>query len=214
MFTGIIEELGTVISVKRGGQSSVIRIGASKILEDLHTGDSIAVNGVCLTAVAFDGQSFTADVMNETFEKSTLESLRSKDPVNLERAMSAGGRFGGHIVAGHVDGTGTILSVKQDANAVWFKVEVWPEILRYCIKKGSIAIDGISLTIAETGDSWFQVSVIPHTLKQTVLGVRKPGDAVNLENDMIGKYVEKLLGPKTEEKSSSLTEEMLINAGF
>lgn len=214
MFTGIIEELGTVISVKRGGQSSVIRIGASKILEDLHTGDSIAVNGVCLTAVAFDGQGFTADVMNETFEKSTLESLRPKDPVNLERAMSAGGRFGGHIVAGHVDGTGTILSVKQDANAVWFKVEVRPEILRYCIKKGSIAIDGISLTIAETGTSWFQVSVIPHTLKQTVLGVTKPGDVVNLENDMIGKYVEKLLEPKTEEKSSSLTEEMLINAGF
>lgn len=214
MFTGIIEELGTVISVKRGGQSSVIRIGASKILEDLHTGDSIAVNGVCLTAVAFDGQGFTADVMNETFEKSTLESLRPKDPVNLERAMSAGGRFGGHIVAGHVDGTGTILSVKQDANAVWFKVEARPETLRYCIKKGSIAIDGISLTIAETGTSWFQVSVIPHTLRHTVLGFRKPGDAVNLENDMIGKYVEKLLKPKTGEKSSSLTEEMLIKAGF
>lgn len=214
MFTGIIEEVGTVVSVKRGGQSSVIRVRASKILEDLHIGDSIAVNGVCLTAVTFDGQGFTADVMNETFERSTLERIRAGDPVNLERAMSAGGRFGGHMVAGHVDGTGTVMSIKQDANAVWFTVEAPPEIMRYCIKKGSVAMDGISLTIADIGTSWFQVSVIPHTLKQTVLGSKKQGDPVNLENDMIGKYVEKLLEPKTTAQSSGVTEQMLINAGF
>lgn len=214
MFTGIIEEVGTVVSVKRGGQSSVIKVRASKILEDLHIGDSIAVNGVCLTAVTFDGQGFTADVMNETFERSTLKMIRSGDPVNLERAMSAGGRFGGHMVAGHVDGTGTIMSIKQDANAVWFTVEAPPEIMRYCIKKGSVAMDGISLTIADIGTSWFQVSVIPHTLKQTVLGSKKQGDPVNLENDMIGKYVEKLLEPKTTAQSSGVTEQMLINAGF
>lgn len=214
MFTGIIEELGTVLSVQKGAQFSVIRIGASKILEDLHTGDSIAVNGICLTAVTFDGHGFAADVMNETFEKSSLGSLKPKDPVNLERAMKAGGRFGGHIVAGHADGTGTITSVKRDANAVWFTVKASGEIMRYCIKKGSIAIDGISLTIAETGDTWFQVSVIPHTLKETVLGSKKSGDQVNLENDMIGKYVEKLLEPEPAKKSSAVTKEMLIKAGF
>lgn len=214
MFTGIIEELGTVFSVKRGGQSSAVRIGASRVLEDIHTGDSIAVNGVCPTAVTFDGQGFLADVMNETFEKSSLENLKPGDPVNLERAMRAGGRFGGHIVAGHVDGTGTVTSVKQDANAVWFTVKAPPGIMRYCIKKGSIAVDGISLTIADTGDQWFQVSVIPHTLKETVLGYKKPGDPVNLENDMIGKYVEKLMQPEHGEKTSAITEEMLIRAGF
>lgn len=214
MFTGIIEELGTVLSVQKGAQSSVIRIGASKILEDLHTGDSIAVNGICLTAVTFDGHGFAADVMNETFEKSSLGNLKPKDPVNLERAMKAGGRFGGHIVAGHADGTGIVTSVKRDANAVWFTVKAPGEIMRYCIKKGSIAIDGISLTIAETGDTWFQVSVIPHTLKETVLGSKKPGDQVNLENDMIGKYVEKLLEPEPVGKSSAVTKEMLIKAGF
>lgn len=214
MFTGIIEELGTVLSLKRGGQSSAVRIGASRVLEDIHTGDSIAVNGVCLTAVTFDGQGFLADVMNETFEKSSLENLKPGDPVNLERAMRAGGRFGGHIVAGHVDDTGTVTSVKQDANAVWFTVEAPPGIMRYCIKKGSIAVDGISLTIADTGDQWFQVSVIPHTLKETVLGYKKPGDPVNLENDMIGKYVEKLMQPEHGEKTSAITEEMLIRAGF
>lgn len=213
MFTGIIEELGTVLSVKKGGQSSTVRIGASRILNDIHTGDSIAVNGVCLTAAAFDKQGFLADVMNETFEKSSLERLKPGDPVNLERAMKAGGRFGGHIVAGHTDGTGTVTSVKKDANAVWFTIAAPPEIMRYCIKKGSVAVDGISLTIADIGEQWFQVSVIPHTLKETVLGYKKPGDLVNLENDMIGKYVEKLMRPEGDEKSS-ITEEMLIKAGF
>lgn len=213
MFTGIIEELGTVLSVKKGGQSSTVRIGASRILNDIHTGDSIAVNGVCLTAAAFDKQGFLADVMNETFEKSSLERLKPGDPVNLERAMKAGGRFGGHIVAGHTDGTGTVTSVKKDANAVWFTIAAPPEIMRYCIKKGSVAVDGISLTIADIGEQWFQVSVIPHTLKETVLGYKKPGDLVNLENDMIGKYVEKLMRPEGDEKSA-ITEEMLIKAGF
>ena len=214
MFTGIIEEIGTVLSVKKGGQSSVVRIGASKVLKDIHTGDSIAVNGVCLTAVTFDGQGFLADVMNETFEKSSLKSLKPGDPVNLERAMKAGGRFGGHMVAGHVDGTGTVTSVEQDANAVWFTVAAPSEIMRYCVSKGSIARDGIRLTIAKPGDQWFQVSVIPHTLKETVLGAKKTGDLVNLENDMIGKYVEKLMNLGHDEKTSAITEEMLMKAGF
>ena len=146
MFTGIIEEMGTIENIAKGAHSAVLTINARKILEDVHIGDSIAVNGVCLTVTSFDHERFTADVMHETLNRSALAQCKRKSPVNLERAMSANGRFGGHIVAGHVDATGQIAGRKQDDNAIWIRVEAPPEVLRYVVEKGSITIDGISLT--------------------------------------------------------------------
>ena len=195
MFTGIVEEIGVVKTVQKSGSSSFIRIEAEKVLSDVQLGDSIAVNGVCLTVTAFDGKIFQADVMNETLKRSSLGALKSGSPVNLERAMAAGGRFGGHIVSGHIDGTGIITDIKNDGIAVWYTISAEAGIMRYIVEKGSIAIDGISLTIAGVDDGSFKVSVIPHTAAQTVLGVKKVGDIVNLENDIIGKYVEKLIKP-------------------
>lgn len=195
MFTGLVEEVGKIGAVKKGAHSAVLTIRASKILEGIKIGDSISVNGICLTVVAFDRQSFSADVMHETLNRSSLSRLHVGSLVNLERAMPADGRFGGHIVAGHVDGVGTIESITRDDNAVWYKIGAAPEVLRYIIEKGSIAVDGISLTVARVDDRSFSVSVIPHTLSVTALSDRKVGDPVNLENDMIGKYVEKLMRP-------------------
>ena len=214
MFTGIVEEVGTVRSVQKGSTSSFIEIQAEKVLSDVHTGDSIAVNGVCLTVVEFTAGSFKADVMNETLSRSSLGSLKSGSPVDLERAMAAGGRFGGHIVSGHIDGTGTITDIKKDGIAHWYTVTAPPEIMRYIVEKGSIAIDGISLTVAKVTDTSFSVSIIPHTAAQTVLAHKRPGDIVNLENDIIGKYVEKLMKPAEETKSSGITMEFLARNGF
>lgn len=212
MFTGIVEELGTLTQLIKGSKEQRITISCSKILEDIHTGDSIAVNGVCLTVVAYDGKSFQADVMNETFLRSSLGALRHGSPVNLERAMAADGRFGGHIVSGHIDGTGLIKSIKKDGNAIWFEIAASREITDGIVEKGSIAIDGISLTIAAVDNVSFKVSIIPHTLKETVLGVKKVGDTVNLETDVIGKYVKKLLASQTT--NAGLTKEMLLANGF
>ena len=158
-------------------------------------GDSISVNGVCLTVTAMDSTTFTADVMPETFSRSSLGSLRPGSTVNLERAMPAYGRFGGHIVSGHIDGTGTIQDLRRDGNAVWFRIRTTPPILRLIVEKGSIAIDGISLTVADVqpSENTFRVSIIPHTLAQTSLQGKKAGDVVNLETDIIGKYVERLM---------------------
>ena len=225
MFTGIIEEVGTVKCIQRSGSSSFIEIQAKKVLEDVNIGDSIAVNGVCLTVTHFGGGVFRADVMNETLSRSSLGSLTSGSPVNLERAMAANGRFGGHIVSGHVDGTGVIVSVEKDDNAVWYRINadgiaVWytvaapQELLRYIVEKGSIAIDGISLTVAKVTDTSFSVSVIPHTAAKTILGSKKKGDIVNLENDIIGKYVEKLLKPEEAAPQSGITMEFLARNGF
>lgn len=213
MFTGIIEEVGTVKTVQHSGNSSFIRIEAKKILEDVRLGDSIAVNGVCLTVTHFDSTTFQADVMNETLSRSSLGALRNGSPVNLERAMAADGRFGGHIVSGHIDGTGTIADISNDGIAVWYTVSAPPEILRYIVEKGSIAIDGISLTVAKITDSTFSVSIIPHTASHTVLGTKKVGDTVNLENDIIGKYVEKLIRP-AEAPKNSLSLKLLAENGF
>ncbi len=213
MFTGIIEEVGTVKTVQHSGNSSFIRIEAKKILEDIHLGDSIAVNGVCLTVTHFDSTTFQADVMNETLSRSSLGSLRNGSPVNLERAMAAGGRFGGHIVSGHIDGTGTVSDIRNDGIAVWYTVSAKPEILRYIVEKGSIAIDGISLTVAKVTDNSFSVSIIPHTASVTILGTKKTGDIVNLENDIVGKYVEKLMKP-ADSPQSGLNMEMLAKNGF
>ncbi len=193
MFTGIIEETGTIAGIKKGAQSSVLTIKGNVIFSDLKLGDSVAVNGVCLTASSISGDTFTADVMHETLSRSGLGSLRQGSRVNLERAMAADGRFGGHIVSGHIDGTGKISDIKKDDNAVWYTVNAGADLMKYIVEKGSITIDGISLTVAEVGTGYFKVSIIPHTASVTTLGERKIGDSVNLENDIIGKYVEKLL---------------------
>ena len=214
MFTGIIEEVGTVKQIQKNPASAVITIAADTVLEQTKIGDSIAVNGVCLTVTDLKADSFTADVMHETLRRSSLGSVRTGSPVNLERAMSANGRFGGHIVAGHVDATGQIAGRKQDDNAIWIRVEAPPEVLRYVVEKGSVTIDGISLTVAVVTAHDFSVSVIPHTAEVTTLGSKKEGELVNLETDIIGKYVEKLLHPQEEKKESHITREFLENCGF
>ena len=216
MFTGIIEELGTVERVTRGRVSAVIAIRAEHILSDLKIGDSVAVNGVCLTATGLTGHGFTADVMHETLDRSALAGLGPGSRVNLERAMAANGRFGGHIVAGHVDGVGTIAAIEKDDNAIWFTITAPAQVLRYVVEKGSIAIDGISLTVARVETDRFAVSVIPHTAAVTLLGQRRTGDRVNLESDIIGKYVERLLRPTPElkTKESKLTMKFLSKHGF
>lgn len=212
MFTGIVEEIGTVKKISRG-QKAYLEIQADKIFSDIHIGDSIAVNGVCLTVTDFSGKIFTADVMNETFNRSSLGSLKNGSHVNLERAMSANGRFGGHIVSGHIDGTGDIINITKDDNAVWYKISADENIMKYTVEKGSIAVDGISLTVARVEKNNFSVSIIPHTREQTILYEKKSGDYVNLENDIIGKYVEKFLNFSKPEKSG-ITMKFLTENGF
>lgn len=212
MFTGIIEEVGKVQGIRKGRDSAAVLIGARMILEGIRLGDSIAVNGVCLTVTSFSQNGFTADVMHETLNRSSLGSLRAGSPVNLERAMPANGRFGGHIVSGHIDGTGTISAITKDDNAVWYTVKTAPHILRYIIEKGSVAIDGVSLTVAKVHNDGFSVSIIPHTAAQTILSEKRVGDIVNLENDCIAKYVERLLG--SQSPKMAITTEFLVKHGF
>jgi riboflavin synthase len=216
MFTGIIEEIGEIASVQRGTKSVILTIKADKILEDTKTGDSISTNGVCLTATKIGKGYFTADVMHETIDRSSLGGLSKGSKVNLERAMKADGRFGGHMVAGHIDGIGKIVDIKKDDNAIWYTISAKPEIIKYIIEKGSIAIDGISLTVAKITESDFSVSIIPHTIGQTTLGFRKKGDVVNLENDLVGKYIEKFLTYNNNEKStkSKIDKTFLAANGF
>ena len=198
MFTGIIEELGKVKSLKRTSRESRLVISAEKIMEDIHIGDSIAVNGVCLTVVLFSDREFTVDVMNETFMRSSLGNLRIGDEVNLERAMPANGRFGGHIVSGHIDGTAKIKACFDDGNAKWYEIAAGSELLDGIVMKGSVAIDGISLTVSKVSAQSFSVSIIPHTLDATVLKNKKPGDVVNIETDVIGKYVKQFVNDGKE----------------
>lgn len=233
MFTGIVEEVGTVERIQHGRHSAALTIRAEKILSDAKIGDSIAVNGICLTVTALPSGRFSADVMHETLNRSSLSQIRSGSHVNLERAMPADGRFGGHIVAGHVDGVGKILSTRRDDTAVWYTIAAEPQILRYIVEKGSITVDGISLTVAQVSESYFAVSVIPHTQGQTILKERGKGDLVNLETDIIGKYVEKLMLPASarvkrgigldaasdatasaQAKESRITKEFLYENGF
>lgn len=215
MFTGIVEEMGQVEGIQRGKQSAVLTIRAKTVLEGTKIGDSIAVNGVCLTVTSLLSDRFSADVMHETLDRSALAGLRRGSVVNLERAMAADGRFGGHIVAGHIDGTGRITRIKRDDNAVWYTVQATPQLLRYIVEKGSIAVDGISLTVARVEETAFSISAIPHTVAQTALQNRREGDLVNLETDIIGKYVEKLLTPAPETPASSgLTRDFLARHGF
>ena len=215
MFTGIVEEMGQVEGIQRGKQSAVLTIRAKTVLEGTKIGDSIAVNGVCLTVTSLLSDQFSADVMHETLDRSALSGLRRGSVVNLERAMAADGRFGGHIVAGHIDGTGRITRIKRDDNAVWYTIQAAPQLLRYIVEKGSIAMDGISLTVARVEETAFSISAIPHTVAQTALQNRREGDLVNLETDIIGKYVEKLLTPTPETPASGgLTRDFLARHGF
>lgn len=210
MFTGIIEEVGKIKNIQ-GGTNYKLTIAASKILEDIHLGDSIAVNGICLTTISWDNGSFTVDVMRETLERTSLHKLRAGSFVNLERALAANGRFGGHIVSGHIDGTGDIINIRRDANAVWYKIKTSEKIMEFIIEKGSIAIDGISLTVAKVDRSAFYVSVIPHTLENTILLRKKTGDIVNLENDIVGKYIKSFTDKNS---NSTLCESFLKSNGF
>ncbi len=214
MFTGIIEEIGTIAGIRKGSQSAVLSIQCQTVLEGTKIGDSIAVNGVCLTVTSMHAHGYTADVMAETLERSSLGTLAKNSRVNLERAMAAGGRFGGHMVAGHIDGTGMVKKIEKDETAVWYTIQAEPHILRYVVEKGSIAIDGISLTVARVSSDDFAVSVIPHTQKETTLTDRKVGDLVNLECDIVGKYIEKLCGKTEEKKQSNLNEAFLMEHGF
>lgn len=220
MFTGLVEELGVLQAIRHGADSAQLSIAASKIVEDIKIGDSIAVNGVCLTAVKFNSQGFIADVMAETLAKTSLGNLKPGDRVNLERALRLGDRLGGHLVSGHIDGVGTIARRETLDIAILITINAPPEVMRYIIKKGSVAIDGTSLTVVDFNEKSFQVSIIPHTAHETTLGFKMPGDTVNLEGDVIGKYIERLLqsreifeGGNTTAKSS-LSLDFLAEHGF
>ena len=218
MFTGIVEEVGTVRSVVSGSAWGSITVAARRVLEGTKRGDSIAVNGVCLTVTELFPDGFTADVMAETLRRSNLGALKGGQTVNLERAMAAEGRFGGHIVSGHVDNLGEIVQIKREGNARWVTLSAPPDILELVVEKGSIAMDGVSLTVAERTETTFSVSLIPTTQQDTTLLSKRPGDRINLETDIVGKYVRQLLhgaDAKQERKSASrLSEAFLIENGF
>lgn len=215
MFTGLIEEVGTMLSASNGEKSMKLTIKAKKVLEDIKLGDSISTNGVCLTVSSFDRNSFTVDVMPETMRKTNLGKLKKGSPVNLERALIVSDRLGGHIVSGHIDGTGTIREYKDEDIATWLTVETNIEIIKYIIPRGSIAIDGTSLTVADTSDNSFRVSLIPVTKEETVLLKKKAGDEVNLECDIVGKYIEKFMTfNENIKKTSAIDMKFLIDNGF
>lgn len=211
MFTGIIEEIGRVRALRRGARSFTLEIEARKVLEGTQVGDSIATNGVCLTVTRMEEGGFAADVMPETVECTALKRLQPGSRVNLERALTLNSRLGGHLVAGHVDATGRIAACREDDTALWLEIEAVPAVLRYVVEKGSIAIDGVSLTVARVGERSFSVSLIPHTQGVTTLHERRVGDRVNLENDMLVKYVEKLMGRAPQ---GGLTLDFLRENGF
>lgn len=218
MFTGLVEEVGTMQGLARGSKKCVLTVGCHKVLEGTQIGDSILTNGICLTVTNMGANYFTADVMNETLARSDLGTTRPGSPLNLERAMPADGRFGGHIVSGHIDDVGTIAKIEEDDNAVWFTVNAEKSLLHYVVEKGSIAMDGISLTVAYVDDKCFKVSLIPHTREVTNLASKRVGDPLNLETDIIGKYVEKFVtggpAPAEKEEPSGLTMDFLRANGF
>ena len=216
MFTGIVEEIGTIEKIQMGANSAVLYIKASTVLEGTRIGDSIAANGVCLTVTSLTPGGYTADVMHETLNRSSLSKLKAGSHVNLERAMAADGRFGGHIVAGHVDGVGSITNIQKDDNAIWYTIGCDQAILKYIVEKGSITIDGISLTVAKLDDKSFSISAIPHTVANTILAEKRVGDIVNLENDIVGKYIERFMTftANEEKNESGVTLEMLAKYGF
>lgn len=214
MFTGLVSEVGNVIGISKGQNSAKLTIRAKQILEDIKIGDSIAVNGVCLTVTTYTKDAFTVDVMPETMALTIIKNLKSKDVVNLEPALRVGDRFGGHIVTGHIDGMGMISQSIRDDNATRITINIPNNLRRYVIHKGSVAIDGISLTVAQVNEDSFQVSIIPLTGMDTIILQKKVGDMVNIECDVIGKYVEGLLGVKQDHKHSRLNEDFLKSNGF
>jgi riboflavin synthase len=218
MFTGIIEEIGSIAAIKQTGESIVLIIDATKILKDVQVGDSIAVNGVCLTVTSFTKNQFTVDVMPETVSATSLKTLKRGSKVNLERAMAAGGRFGGHFVSGHADGLGIIKSKKPVQNAVYYEIEVMSDILKYIIYKGSVTVDGTSLTVFGLSENSFTISLIPHTTSETIIGLKGTGDIVNVECDMLGKYIEHFLSNRSNDtqptRKSTLTAQFLEKNGF
>ena len=219
MFIGIIEELGVIKNITANSKSGKITILANKILEDTNLGGSIAVNGVCLTVSSINKNEFVADIMMETIRATNLGKLNIKDKVNLERAMSISSRFGGHIVTGHVDTVGIIQEFKREENAVWVSIRAEEEFLKNMIYKGSIAIDGISLTVAYVDNKIFKVSIIPHTKSKTTILEKNVGNIVNLESDVIGKYIRHFLDTDTKENNNknvknSIDLEFLIKNGF
>ncbi|MCP8618134.1 riboflavin synthase [Salirhabdus salicampi] len=215
MFTGIIEEVGTIQNMKKSPQSIVMEIGATKVLEDVNIGDSISINGVCLTVTKYTKGSFEVDVMPETVKATSLKELSTGSKVNLERSMAANGRFGGHFVSGHVDGVGEIIGKEEVANAVYYKIKVPESLAKFLLLKGSIAVDGTSLTIFGVEGNVFTISLIPHTYDETVLGSKGKGDTVNIECDMLAKYVENMLTRKQElQNPSNINKTMLEENGF
>jgi riboflavin synthase len=206
VFTGIVEEIGRVISARPGN----LAIAAGNVLEGMEKGASIAVNGVCLTVTSFDTKSFSVDVMPETLSRTNLGLLKTGDGVNLERALSLGGRLGGHLVQGHVDATGRVISVTRSGESTLVGFEALPQLMPYIVEKGFIAIDGVSLTVVSRNTSSFQVSLVDYTRQNTILGIRRVGDAVNLEVDIIAKYVEQF----SQARSSGITVDFLEEHGF
>lgn len=194
MFTGIIEAVGKVAGLERGSESVRLSVTSGKIAEDVALGDSVSINGVCLTVTQINAPRITFDAVYETLRKSTLGDLSVGDAVNLERAVPVGGRLGGHVVQGHVDGTGRVASIRPIGNSWFVYIDAVPELMRYIVTKGSVAVNGISLTVAESEDRTFALSIIPHTWENTTLEHLRAGDAVNIETDILGKYVEKMLG--------------------
>jgi riboflavin synthase len=214
MFTGIIEEIGSITAVKSSKDAIVFTIGVKKITDDISLGDSIAVNGVCLTVTDFNQTSFSVDVMPETVKSTSLNQLKQGSRVNLERAMPANGRFGGHIVSGHVDGIARIIRKQRVSNAVYYELQVPEELTDTLIYKGSITVDGTSLTIFGLEKEKVVISIIPHTLSETILGTKGVGDIVNIECDMLGKYIKKFLSQQVNPKGSSLSKAFLEENGF
>lgn len=217
MFTGIIEEIGSIEAIRKGSKSIVLTIRGQKIFSDLHIGDSVAVNGVCLTATSISGSTFTADVMPETMEQTNFGLMNPGAAVNLERAMAANGRFGGHMVAGHVDGKGKICGIEKNDNAIIFTIQAPQSVMDYVIYKGSIAINGISLTVMRRTDTTFSVSIIPHTISETILCQAKMGTQVNLETDIAGRYIRHFLALSNEPEETNKQKDMkslLVENGF
>ncbi|MRG87307.1 riboflavin synthase [Salinibacillus xinjiangensis] len=214
MFTGIIEELGSIQNIHKGEKEIEMTIGADEILKDVQLGDSISVNGVCLTVTQFREESFQVDVMPETVKATSLRTLDVGSKVNLERAMAAGGRFGGHFVSGHVDGIGKIVQKKPEANAVYYQIEIPKELQQFFMLKGSVAVDGTSLTVFGVDQNIITISLIPHTVSHTVLGDKEKGDIVNIECDMLAKYVANMLFQKDQNEDSQLNEGFLKENGF
>lgn len=215
MFTGIVEEIGTIVAIRNGEKSSSLIIKAKKVTEDTKVGDSICTNGVCLTATRVKDTEIEVDVMPETLRRTNLGKLQTGSKVNLERALTISTRLGGHIVSGHIDGTGKIIHIEKEDNAVWFQIEIDEKMIRYIVEKGSITVDGISLTVAYVDERSFKVSIIPHTAEETILLSKSVGERVNIECDILAKYIEKLMKPQISNSTiKEIDEKFLIENGF